>query len=237
MSAKKSQTLTASIADVVAEQGPYRTAFTPQQDFKPEFLWSSSRSTSGQSGSAFEVLEGAAGEVIIVPDGLHVTEQMRYLGTTLGYEDRAEELINKFHDALAAGKGKLGDDCNVSVAAIYPGPSVAIFREPIWEVPTTIVGLGCSLIPSAETINTDQNGRAYISLEQLALIEGERLILLQSDTIEGERTSVNQIAETPLWNQLPAVLKGQVYEFDRLGYPGLSGQIRFINDLIASLNS
>jgi ABC-type Fe3+-hydroxamate transport system substrate-binding protein len=58
-------------------------------------------------------------------------------------------------------------------------------------------------------------------------------VLLQSDTVEGESAAVDAIEASPLWAQLPAVQADQVVVFDRLGYPGATGQIRFLEDFTA----
>lgn len=49
----------------------------------------------------------------------------------------------------------------------------------------------------------------------------------------GEQEAVDQIAADPLWSLLPAVQAGDVIVFDRLGYPGVTGQIRFLDEFAA----
>lgn len=73
----------------------------------------------------------------------------------------------------------------------------------------------------------------YLSLEQLDILDVPTLVLLQSETVAGEQAAMDEIASNPLWSELPAVRDGNVVVFDRLGYPGATGQIRFLDDFAA----
>lgn len=184
-----------------------------------------------------DILAGMADNLIIIPDGLSVSDRMMALGEALDRTDEAHELIQQLTKQISSASETLGGDCGVTVIAIYSGPSVALFLEPIWEVPRTIVDLGCTLIPGPDAASTDQNGRAYLSLEQLGLLEGPEIIMLQTSTVEGEQAGIAEIADMALWQQLPAVVAGEVTEFDRLGYPGVAGQMRFIDDFVAAMTN
>ena len=126
--------------------------------------------------------------------------------------------------ATSAAAATVPDDCAVSLAAIYPGPSPAAFVAGPWDIPTSILSTGCALDPDATVAAPDANGRVYQSMEQLGILDAPMLVLLQSDTVEGEQEAVDQLAADPLWAQLPAVQSGDVVEFDRLGYPGATGR-------------
>lgn len=45
------------------------------------------------------------------------------------------------------------------------------------------------------------------------------------------------IAGLPLWQRLPAVVAGRVVTLDRLGYPGIPGRRRLVDDLTTLLTS
>lgn len=176
-----------------------------------------------------DALEGMA-DVIVIPDGLSGVERIETLGELVGRPQRAAAVATAFDAALAAGRARIADDCEVSLAAIYPGPSVAAFVAGPWEIPASVLAMGCELEPDTDDAAGDTNGRAWLSLEQLGLLGGDTIVLLQSDTVDGESESVAEIRATPLWATLPAVVAGQVVVSDRLGYPGVEGEIRFIDE-------
>ena len=123
----------------------------------------------------------------------------------------------------------------MSVATIYAGPSVAAFVDGPWAVPATLLDAGAALVPDAASTEPDRNGRVYLSMERLDLLSAPQMVLMQSPLVEGEDLAVEQVADDPLWTSLPAVAAGEVLELDRLGYPGIEGRIRLIDDLIEGL--
>ncbi|MET0908256.1 MAG: ABC transporter substrate-binding protein [Ilumatobacteraceae bacterium] len=179
-----------------------------------------------------DVLAGL-GDVIVVPDALGNRGQVEALGELLGREDEATALIEEFETATADAAATVGDDCAVSLAAIYPGPSPAAFVAGPWEIPSSILSTGCVLDPGPDVAEPDNNGRVWLSLEQLGLLDAPTIVLLQSDVVEGESDAMTEITSNPLWAQLPAVQADEVVVFDRLGYPGMEGQIRFLGEFSA----
>lgn len=174
--------------------------------------------------------------VIVVPDGLYGAERLTEMGELLGRPDHAAAAIAEYDVALAQAQARVGDDCEVSLATIYSGPSVAAFVAGPWEIPSSILASGCELDPDADDAAPDGNGRAWLSLEQLGMLDSETLILLQSDTVEGEAAAIAEIQSSPLWQTLPAVQADQVVVFDRLGYPGLQGQVHFLDEFSALMD-
>ena len=72
-------------------------------------------------------------------------------------------------------------------------------------------------------------------LEQLGLLDSELLVLMQSETVDGEAEALAEIEADPIWQTLPAVQSGNVVVIDRLGYPGAAGQIRLLEELSSLL--
>lgn len=185
-----------------------------------------------------ELIDGLADRVVVVPDNLPPAEKLAFLGRELGASAAADRLVAELEAAETEARAVMasfGKPCRLSIAAVYPGPSPAAFVAPVWELPATAVAIGCTLVPGPDEAAPDANGRAFLSLEQLALLDAETLVLLQSDRVEGEAASLAELSENPLWRQLPAVASGTVVELDRLGYAGVAGRIRFIDDLTAAL--
>lgn len=147
----------------------------------------------------------------------------------------AEEFVlaDVLDEATERAREAVPDDCRVSLAAIYPGPSPAAFVAGPWDLPTSVLSTGCTVDPDPSVAEPDENGRVYLSLEQLGMLDAPTLVLLQSETVEGEQEAVEQIEANPLWSELPAVRDDNVVVFDRLGYPGAGGQIRFLEDFAA----
>ena len=175
------------------------------------------------------------GDLVIVPDGLSIPDRVTYLGEQLGREAQAEAIIADFDAATEAAAEVVPDDCVVSLVAIYPGPTPAAFVSGPWDLPTAILDTGCKLDPDPSVAEPDRNGRVYLSLEQLGILDAPTIVMLQSDTVEGEQQAVEEITSNPLWAQLPAVQSGDVVTLDRLGYPGATGQIRFLEDFSAAV--
>lgn len=181
-----------------------------------------------------DVLEGMA-ETVVLPTGVTSDQQITIIGEAVDRADRAVELVDELDRELTAGADEVADDCTVSVAAIYPGPSVAAFVDGPWAIPDTVLSLGCALDPDTDDAEPDGNGRAYLSLEQITILDAPQMILMQSESVEGEQQSIDEITSDPIWQQLPAVQADAVDVLDRLGYPGIEGRIRLVGDLTAIL--
>ncbi|MFV0308592.1 MAG: ABC transporter substrate-binding protein, partial [Desertimonas sp.] len=182
-------------------------------------------------------LAGTTEHLHVIPTGTSGDDQLRLLGDAFDRTERAEELITRLDEAVAAANDVVPDDCATSVAAIYAGPSVAAFVEPVWDVPRTVDALGCELVPGPGSMEPDGNGRVYLSMEQLGVLDGPQLVLMQTDTVPGEPDAVSEIEDGPLWAALPAVIDDRVAVIDRLGYAGILGEIRLVEDLADTLGA
>ncbi|MEM9654250.1 MAG: hypothetical protein AAGA65_19310 [Actinomycetota bacterium] len=185
-----------------------------------------------------DLVRALAERVVIVPDDVPQVEILTFLGEEFGVSGDADRLVEELAAAEAAAVAAVADfeePCSVTIAAIYTGPSPAAFIEPVWDFPTVAVAMGCTLVPGPDAASTDRNGRAFLSLEQLDLLSGPTLVLLQSDLVEGERASLDELADNPIWQSLPAVADSRVVELDRLGYSGVAGRIRLYADMLAAI--
>jgi iron complex transport system substrate-binding protein len=179
-----------------------------------------------------DALRGMA-ELLVIPDGSSVPDRLTALGDLFDRPDQAASVVAELDEATERASETVPDDCTVSLTAIYPGPNPAAFVAGPWDLPTSVLSTGCALDPDATVAAPDENGRVYLSMEQLGILDAPRLVLLQSETVAGEQDAVDEIATHPLWSELPAVRAGNVTVFDRLGYPGASGQIRFLEEFAA----
>ncbi|HEX7135318.1 MAG TPA: ABC transporter substrate-binding protein, partial [Iamia sp.] len=170
------------------------------------------------------------GELTVVPDGITSEEVLGILADAFDRVEEADALLVRLTEAKQRARAEIPPQ-EVSVAAVYPGPSVAVFVDGPWAVPQTLLDAGCTLVPGADEPH-DEDGRVYLSLENLDLIAGPTLLLLVAEAVEGEPAALEQIQDDPLWSELPAPAAGRVHELDRLGYPGVEGQIRLVDDLV-----
>ncbi len=189
--------------------------------------------------AGYDVLSQIAPVVVIAPAG--ITEQYAATAAALGLEAQAAEDVAAYEARLAEVAAELGDAVpTVSVATIYPGASLAAWVDgPAVAVPTALVGLGVELHPGPEEVEEAgaTAGRAFLSLEQLPLFDGDILILLQSSGVEGEEESIAQVQGDPLWSLLPAVQAGNVHVIDRLGAPGFTGLQSTVEQVLEILQS
>jgi iron complex transport system substrate-binding protein len=153
--------------------------------------------------------------------------------TLLGLAEQAKADVAALEQAIGVARDQLQTaQRSVSIATIYPGATLAVWVDGPTSAPLLARELGLTVRPAAD-LRGVRNGRAFLSNEQITLLDGELLILLQSDTIEGETAAIATFQSQPIWNQIPAVQNGAVYTLDRLGYPGLRGQRALMADLTA----
>ncbi|HWL43762.1 MAG TPA: ABC transporter substrate-binding protein [Ilumatobacter sp.] len=176
------------------------------------------------------------GNLIIVPDGLPPAERITVLGDLLGRPEHAAAIVADLAVAEQNARDRVGEGCTLSLATIYAGPSVAAFVDGPWDIPTAIQTAGCEIVPGPGVAEPDQNGRAWLSMEQLGLLDQDLLVLLQNSTVDGETEAVDEIEANPIWQTLPAVQAGNVVIFDRLGYAGVTGLVRFYDEFGALLD-
>ena len=79
--------------------------------------------------------------------------------------------------------------------------------------------LGFTLTPGADDVDGEEGGRLYLSNEQIGVLDADTLVAMQSDLVLGEADALDQIADDPVWSQLPAVVADNVITVDRLDNP------------------
>ncbi len=155
-----------------------------------------------------------------------------------GREDEARQQVSRFEQQVEQAGAQLdAAGRTVSMATIYPGPNPAAWIDGPYAPPRLAQELGFTLSPNADDLGGAEvrGGRAFISLEQLGLLDGETLVLLQSPAVDGEAAALEQIRNGPIWQTLPAVQNDRVVELDRFAYFGFRGEQQLLNDLIEAL--
>jgi iron complex transport system substrate-binding protein len=179
-----------------------------------------------------EVLSGL-GELVVV-DTDDPRESVLELGRAFDRSEEARRLVDDYEAAVTDGRSALPQGTEVTVATVYPGPSLAVWVEGPSTIPATLEDLGVTLTPSVDEVDAT-GGRAYISSERLDLLSAPTLVLLQSSLVDGEASALAEVAEDPRWSRLPAVAADRVIELDRLAYPGISGRTQAVDDLVREL--
>lgn len=158
--------------------------------------------------------------------------------TVLGRGEQAQREAEAFRAEVQAVAERAGaKDRLVSLVTVYPGPSVALWFDGPSPIPLLLREMGVQLRPDPTATEglSIRNGRAFISLEQLPMVDGETIFLLTSSGVEGEDNAIADVQANPLWQQLPAVQSERVVTLDRIGYPGLRGQQALLADLLREL--
>jgi iron complex transport system substrate-binding protein len=179
-------------------------------------------------------LLASLGEVVVIPDDASPDEQLRQLAETFDRTDAADVVLAELdaaQDAARAAVARRTEPCTVSLATVYPGPSVAAWVDGSTDIPAAVLDTGCTLVPGDDAGSADRNGRLFLSPEQIGLLAAPTMILLQSSTVDGEDAAVDGIGSDALWQSLPAVADDAVIVLDRLGYPGVVGLVALADDL------
>ncbi|MEM8707234.1 MAG: ABC transporter substrate-binding protein [Actinomycetota bacterium] len=191
---------------------------------------------TGQSfvdlANAGDIIDGLADEVIILQES-GWRERVTEVAEALGVPERAAALLAAYDAAVADAQGALDPDLVVSVASVYDFAFAAWVDAPA-AVPATLQDLGVTVSPGGGELANESFGRVRpLSDEQLPVLDGDILLLLQNFELESEAQALAAAEEQPLWQSIPAVAAGNVAQLDRIGYQGVEGRIRLIEDIIA----
>lgn len=182
----------------------------------------------------YDVLSAIAPTVAIGDDDSDWKELLEQTAEVFGLQGAADEQIAEVDAQLEAARATL-DGSSMSVLSVSPGPFIRAYVEGGVALTETMAEVGVSFVPDGSTDGADANGRVVLSLEQLELLQGDTIVLLQTTVIEGEDAALAEVVESPLWQTLPGVQNGRVITFDRLAYPGARGTGAFADDLAAAV--
>ncbi len=168
-----------------------------------------------------------------VVDNSDWQQQVRDVAAAMGVPERADQLLAQYDEAVAAAD--VPEGLEASAATVYSGENVAAWVAGPVNIPQVLLDLGLTLTPGGGELDGESNGRVFLSNELIPVLDGEVLILAQTSGVEGEDEALANVSAQRLWQQLPAVAAGNVVTIDRLGYPGVEGRIRIIDDVLAAL--
>jgi len=158
------------------------------------------------------------------------------IGEVLGKEDAAKQALEAYDAKVQDTKAKLGDAVNGKSAAI-----LWLTQKQFYMVDNTVASgavlygdLGVN--PPNLVNDIPEEARAAwnpISLEKLAELDADYIFLVNSDTGQTQET-----LDTGLWQSIPAVKAGQVFEMDTESswlYSGSVAGSRVMDDLVSVL--
>ncbi|WCO68792.1 ABC transporter substrate-binding protein [Iamia majanohamensis] len=177
-----------------------------------------------------ELLESVA-DTIVVPNDSDWRAAFTTLAEEVGATEAAEGLLADYDEAVARADEALPDDVSVSMPTVYSGENLAVWTDGPVNIPSTFLDAGVTLDPGAGELDGEQGGRVYISLERIGELDGDVIVMLQTEGVEGEDAALDAVQGNELWQTLPAVREDRVVVIDRLGYAGVEGRIRLAGEL------
>lgn len=177
--------------------------------------------TSQKEG--FEIISALA-PMVVIPGNPDWREGFSWLAAVFGKEEEAQEKIAELESEIAQTAEDLAlDGQTVSFATIYPGASeLTLWLTENLMIVEVAMELGLTVVPDAADYEPDQIGRARIGLEQVQVIQGETLLMLQTTggLAPEEDLSYQELLESTAFQGLPAPQNDRVFIVERVGYPG-----------------
>jgi iron complex transport system substrate-binding protein len=158
------------------------------------------------------------------------------LGEALGLEDEAADLVERYETALADATDAAENPGTVSIIGLFNPDDLRIYREAnLYGAMTT--ALGGQVVPTEEELPLDpEDGEVnFVSLEQIGLASGERLISFVNLAPSEEGDGYAALREEPLVQALPGFQSGQVLEADpqlAFGAAGVTGLETMLSELV-----
>lgn len=158
------------------------------------------------------------------------------IGDALDRADEARALVEEFEQSLADAAAQISDPGTVSIIGLFAADDIRIYREQNLYGALT-EQLGGEVVPTEAELPYDpeDNELNYVSLEQIGLAAGERVISFVNRSAEGA-AAYQALESEPLVQALPAFQSGQVLEADpqlAFGAAGVTGIDAMLEQLVA----
>lgn len=179
----------------------------------------------------YDTLSAVAPTVAIGDDDSDWRERFELTADVFGLGDVATDRIATIEADLDTARTAL-DGVRMSALSVSPGPFIRAYTDDRTILTELMVDeLGIELVPGPGATGTDGNGRIELSLEELGVLQGDVVVLLQATIVEGQDIALATVVESPLWATLPGVRADRVVTLDQLAYPGAAGAAVFATDL------
>ncbi|WP_336775809.1 iron-hydroxamate ABC transporter substrate-binding protein [Paenibacillus sp. MMO-58] len=158
------------------------------------------------------------------------------IGEVLQKKDQAQKVLDDYNAKAADAKTKLQAAIpDQSVAAIWlVGNKFFVVSDKLSSGTVLYNDLGLKVPNVVKEISASGTGSwNEISLEKLADLDADHLILVNSDKATG-----SEALKDPIWQSIPAVKNGHVYEYDRTSswlYYGPVASSQMIDNVLKDL--
>lgn len=146
-------------------------------------------------------------------------EDFLFIGEVVGKRDLAEERLRELDVDVGETRNALGDlDVTVSMAAV-DSEGVTVYNDRLFAG-SILKELGIPVVSDLEEDAFEEEPQQIygLSLERLPALNGDVLFMLQDDRLEGEEEAFRKARALPLWDRVPAVQSGRVYQVNRQIY-------------------
>lgn len=189
---------------------PHDLPFEAVQEYAPDLIIMDSASMV--EGGKYEQYSKIAPTYVI---GTEVNndwrDELKRVGEVFGKEDEAQKALDDYDAKAAEAKATIEAEVgNPSVAAVWlVGGKFFVVGETLSSGAVMYGDLGLTVPAVVKEISASATGNwSEISLEKLVELDAEHLFLINSDTASGS-TALSDA----LWNSVPAVKAGNLYEF------------------------
>lgn len=214
---------------------PHDLPFEAVQEMNPDLIIMDSASMV--EGGKYEQYNQIAPTYVI---GTEMNNDWRdelvRVGQVLGKEDQAKQVLADYDAKAKEAKATIEEKVGTpSVAAVWlVGGKFFMVSETLSSGAVMYGDLGLKVPDVVKEISASATGNwSEISLEKLAELDAEHLFLINSDTASDSSPLSNA-----LWESVPAVKAGNVYEFSPDAswlYTGAIANGQIIDDILKSL--
>lgn len=214
---------------------PHDLPFEAVQEYAPDLIIMDSASMV--EGGKYEQYSKIAPTYVI---GTEVNndwrDELKRVGEVFGKEDEAQKALDDYDAKAVEAKAKIEAEVgNPSVAAVWlVGGKFFVVGENLSSGAVMYGDLGLKVPAVVKEISASATGNwSEISLEKLVELDAEHLFLINSDTASGSAA-----LSDALWNSVPAVKAGNVYEFaenESWLYTGTIANEQIIDNILKSI--
>jgi len=214
---------------------PHDLPFEAVQEYAPDLIIMDSASMV--EGGKYEQYSKIAPTYVI---GTEVNndwrDELKRVGEVFGKEAEAQKALEDYDAKAVEAKATIeAESGNPSVAAVWlVGGKFFVVSENLSSGAVMYGDLGLKIPAVVEEISASATGNwSEISLEKLVELDAEHLFLINSDTASGSGA-----LSDALWNSVPAVKAGNVYEFspdESWLYTGTIANGQIIDNILKSI--
>ncbi|SDY01662.1 iron complex transport system substrate-binding protein [Evansella caseinilytica] len=190
---------------------PYELPYESVTSFSPDLLLISS-AEAVDDGKYEQYSKIAPTYVVGADNNSDWRENLLTIAEVLDLENKAQQLLASYDEKAQAAKEEIqaaiGTDATAAALWLV-ADSFFIVSENVSSGAVLYEDLGIAVPDVVKEISGDAAANwSPISLEEIATLEADHLFLINSDNASGA-----EMLNDPVWQSIPAVKNGQVYEY------------------------